>query len=276
MATPSLTRHHLAGVLGPLLIDLRTSDRGRARPAVILVHGFKGFKDWGMFPGVADRIARAGFTTLSFNLSGSGVDGAGHFAWPERFGHNTFSAELEDLRRVLNALASGELGLAPTTRFGLVGHSRGGGIAILAAAGDPRVATLVTWAAIAGVDRWPDQHQAWRERGRLDVVNARTGEVLPLYPDVLDDIETNREALDIPAAAGRLSIPWMLVHGDADVSVPPEEARLLVRAAGAHPPRVIFMKGSGHTFGATHPLAAEPADLVVVVDETVKWLGRYL
>jgi dienelactone hydrolase len=276
MATPQLTRHHLSGVLGPILIDLRTSDRTRPRPAVVLLHGFKGFKDWGMFPGTADRIARAGFTVASLNFSGSGVDQAGRFAWPDRFGHNTFSAELEDLRRVLGALASGELGLAPTTRFGLVGHSRGGGIAILAAASDSRVSALVTWAAIAGVERWPGQHQAWRQRGRLDVVNSRTGEVLPLYPDVLDDIETRHEALDIPAAAARLTIPWLLIHGEADLSVAPEEARLLIGAAAQHPPRVMLMEGSGHTFGATHPLESVTPDLAIVIDETAKWLGRYL
>ena len=276
MATPQLAHHHLSGALGPILIDVRTSDRTATRPAVVLVHGFKGFKDWGMFPGAADRIARAGFTAVSFNFSGSGVDDSGRFAWPDRFGHNTFSAELEDLRRVLNALASGELGLASTSRFGLVGHSSGGGISILAAASDSRVAALVTWAAIAGVERWPGQHQAWRARGRLDVVNARTGEVLPLYPDVLEDIETHQEALDIPAAAARLTIPWLLLHGEADASVPPDEARLLIQAAARHPPRVMLMEGSGHTFGATHPLETVTPDLAIVIDETTKWLGRYL
>src|SRR5512143_489800 len=77
MATPTLTAHTLPGVLGPLLVDVRTSDRAEPRPAVLIVHGFKGFKDWGMFPPLADRVARAGFTAVSFNLSGSGVDEKG-------------------------------------------------------------------------------------------------------------------------------------------------------------------------------------------------------
>ena len=36
-------------------------------------HGFKGFKDWGFFPHLADRLARAGLVAVSFNFSGSGV-----------------------------------------------------------------------------------------------------------------------------------------------------------------------------------------------------------
>ena len=275
MATPTLTQHTLPGVLGDLLVDVRTSDRVAPRPAVVILHGFKGFKDWGMFPPLAERIARAGFTAVSFNMSGSGVDARGEFAWPERFGHNTYSAELEDLRRVLAALADGSLGLAPTARFGLVGHSRGGGVAVLTAAGDPRVEALVTWAAIPDAQRWADQVPEWRRRGRLDIVNSRTGQVLPLYIDVLEDIERNAEGLDIPRAAGRIAVPWLLLHGERDAAVDVSAADTLAAAAGT-PPRVMRFPGADHTFGAKHPWAGLTEDLAQVFDETVKWFGRWL
>lgn len=277
MATPTLTKHILPGALGPILIDVRTSDRSASRPAVLIVHGFKGFKDWGMFPVLADRVARAGWSAVSVNLSGSGVDDAGDFTLPEQFGHNTFSAELADIRAVLDGIAEGRLGAAPTTSVGLVGHSRGGGIAILAASGDPRVRALVTWAAISHVDRWSAQAAEWRRTGKLDMVNARTGQVLPMYTDMLDDIETNRSRLDIQAAVGRLTIPWLLIHGEADTSVPIAEADALARAAPpAGQPRRIVLAGAGHTFGAVHPFAGMSPELATVLDETVGWLGRYL
>ena len=126
MATPTLTRHRLPGVLGEILIDARAGGRESPRPAVVVIHGFKGFKDWGLWPSLGERMARAGFSAITFNLSGSGVDDTGEFVYPERFGHNTFSAELQDVRRVVDALAAGELGVAPPTRLGLLGHSRGG------------------------------------------------------------------------------------------------------------------------------------------------------
>ena len=113
MATPTLSKHTLPGVLGDLLVDVRAAERRSPRPAVVIVHGFKGFKDWGMFPPLAERLARAGFTAVSFNLSGSGVDDAGEFTLPERFGRNTFSAELEDLGRVIDALGAGRLEVSP-------------------------------------------------------------------------------------------------------------------------------------------------------------------
>ncbi len=276
MATPALTKHTLTGALGPLLIDVR-SGRTSPGPAVLIVHGFKGFKDWGMFPVLADRVARAGWSAVSVNLSGSGVDDAGDFTLPEQFGHNTFSAELADIRTVLTGLAEGRLGIAPTSSVGLVGHSRGGGMAILAASGDPRVRALVTWAAISHVDRWPQQAAEWRRAGKLDVVNARTGQVLPMYTDMLDDVESNRSRLDIQAAAGRLTIPWLLIHGAADTSVPVAEAEALVRAASpSSAPRRVILAGAGHTFGAAHPFAGITPDLAAALDETITWLGRHL
>ncbi len=119
--------------------------------------------------------------------------------------------------------------------------------------------------------------QTWRAAGKLDIVNSRTGEVLPLYTDVLDDIEQHAATLDIQAAAGRLTIPWLLLHGSADTAVLVAEARALAAAAApAHSPRLIIVDGAGHTFGAVHPFAGMTPDLAQAFDETLKWLGRYL
>jgi uncharacterized protein len=277
MATPTLTRHTVPGVLGPIAVDIRTSERSAPRPAVLILPGFKGFKEWGMFPVLAERVARAGFSAVSINVSGAGVDDNGRFVYPDRFGHNTFSAELEDVRRVLDALEQGRLGMVRTSSVGLVGHSRGGGMAILTAGRDPRVHALVTWAAISTVDRWPDKVDEWRTAGKLDITNTRTGDVLPLYVDVLDDAIHNREQLDIAAAAGRVTVPWLLLHGSADPSVSLAEARVLSAAAApANPPRLIIIEGAGHTLGAVHPYAGMTPDLAQALDETLNWLGRYL
>lgn len=230
-----------------------------------------------MFPAFADRVARAGFSAVSFNLSGSGVNDAGDFVYPERFGRNTYSAELEDLHRVLAALFEGRLGMLPTSSVGLVGHSRGGGTAILAASRDTRIRALVTWAAISKVHRWATEVADWRSRGHLDVVNSRTGEVLPLYPDVLDDVEQHAAELDIGAAASRLEVPWLLLHGSGDTAVPVAEAEeLRVAAPTSHPPRMVLLQDAGHTFGAVHPFLGMTPDLALVFDETLRWLGQHL
>ena len=277
MATPSLSRHRLPGVLGDVLIDVRAGGRESPRPAVVLVHGFKGFKDWGLWPAFADRLARAGLSAVTFNLSGSGVDDSGEFAFPDRFGHNTFSAELQDLRRVVDALMAGELGVAPPPRLGLLGHSRGGGIAVLHAADDAKVRALVTWSAISTVERWnTTERAAWRAAGVQSVTNARTGQILPLYLDVLEDIERNGPALDIERAAGRVSVPWLIVHGEEDEAVDIGEGERLAAAARGANTRFVPVAGAGHTFGATHPWGGSTPELERVEDATLAFFSREL
>jgi dienelactone hydrolase len=280
MATPTHTRHLVDGSLGEILIDVRAAGRDSPRPAIVIVHGFKGFKDWGMFPPLGDRLARAGFATVTFNLSGSGVNDTGEFDRPERFGRNTFSAELQDLGLVLDALVRGELGVAAPTTIGLVGHSRGGGIAVLHAAGDPRVRALVTWAAISSVERWSAQEVAeWRQKGAKEIVNARTGQRLPLYTDVLDDVERNATSLDILGAAARLQIPWLIVHGTEDESVSHLESEALRAASPISTTRLLAIDGGGHTFGAGHPWNPQTHDtpaLRRVFDLTLAWFAAHL
>lgn len=278
MATPTLTRHTLPGGLGDILVDVRAGGRDSPRPAIVVVHGFKGFKDWGMFPPLAERLARAGMTAVTFNLSGSGVNESGEFSYPERFGHNTFSAELADLQQVLDALVGERLEVASPSGVGLVGHSRGGGIAVLQTARDPRIQALVTWSAISSVERWAPQEQAqWREAGVKEIVNTRTGQVLPLYPDVLDDIGSHAAgSLDIMKAATSIAVPWLLLHGGADESVSPLEGDALRAASPLPGTRLLTVEGAGHTFGAVHPWQGETPDTRFVFDRTLAWFAAYL
>ena len=275
MATPRLAKLRLTGSDGgPLYVDVRTAaGPGEARPAVVVCHGFKGFKDWGFFPKLAERLALAGFTAITFNFSGSGVGDGEEFDEPERWGHQRPSGDLDDIRTVVDFVADGG-----SAWVGLVGHSRGGGLAVLHAARDARVRALVTWAAVESFLRWPDDDlRRWRAEGKIDVVNTRTGRVLPIYRDALDDLEANgAKALNVPAAAGRVIVPWLIVHGTEDTSVPPTEAEHLGAASRSPATELWLVEGAGHTFGAKHPWAGSTPDLDQVMDRTVRFLSEAL
>ena len=77
------------------------------------------------------------------------------------------------------------------------------------------------------------------------------------------------------APAARIAVPWLLLHGESDPAVDVASAGKLAGAA-LKPPRVMLFPGAGHTFGAVHPFAGLTQDLAQAIDETVKWLGRYL
>ena len=276
MATPRLASERLTGADGgPLHVDIRTGARGgEARPVVVICHGFKGFKDWGMFPKVAERLALAGFTAVTFNFSGSGVGPAGDVVdEPERWFRQTLSGDLADIETVIShVLRDGP------SWVGLLGHSRGGGIAIVQAARDARVKALVTWASVAGFQRYSAEELArWRREGRIEVVNTRTGQVLPMGLELLQDLERNASGtLNVLAAARRVAVPWLIVHGSADESVPGEEAAQLAVASGSARTELFNVKGAGHTFGARHPWAGGTPELESVVARTAQFLGSAL
>src|SRR2546423_3878525 len=189
----------------------------RAEPslgAVIICHGFKGFAHWAFFPYVARKLAESGLTAMTFDFSGSGI-GADResFTESEGFAGNTFSRELEDLE-LLEDYARRKKWIVG--KYGLFGHSRGGGMAILfAAAEGADVNALVTWAAISYPNRWsPEDVVTWRKRGYAEITNSRTGQAMRLDTDLLDDVELHGKAkLNIEAAAGKIRVPWLIVHG---------------------------------------------------------------
>src|SRR2546423_263552 len=84
-----------------LRADLRFEENGIQKPVILFLHGFKGFKNWGPYPAVCEKIAGAGFISIAFNFSHNGVgDDLMNFTEPDRFAENTFSLELDELSDV--------------------------------------------------------------------------------------------------------------------------------------------------------------------------------
>lgn len=241
---------------------------------VVICHGFKGFSHWGFFPHLAGEIAAAGMRAISFDFSGSGIgEDRETFTDHEAFGKNTFTQELADLDAVIEEARRREWITRP---YGLFGHSRGGGVAILHAAVNPRVKALATWSAISHVTRWtPSDVITWRERGFVDIVNARTGQVMKLGTRILDDVEAHSgSTLDIAAAAGRIHVPWLILHGSEDETVPRAEGeRLHDLSSRTSTLRIIE---TDHGFGAKHPLTGVPEGLSAAVRETREFFEKHL
>ena len=245
-----------------------------SRGTVIVCHGFKGFAHWAFFPYIARTLAENGLTAITFDFSGSGIGrDRESFTEAEALASNTLSRDLDDIENLVEYARRKKL---ISGKFGLFGHSRGGGIAILStAAADSDVGSLVTWAAISFPTRWSKEDVAtWRRRGYAEITNSRTGQIMRLGTDMLDDVEMHGQTkLNIEAAAAKIKVPWLIVHGTADETVPSSEAeRLHALSPGVSTLRLI--KGADHGFGAKHPLTEIPPVLEKVVLETVKFFVR--
>jgi uncharacterized protein len=241
-----------------------------ARALVIIIHGFKGFKDWGFFPWLADCLRDQQLAVCRFNMSRSGIGThADALDRLDLFADDTYSLQLADLRAVV-AHCQKRL---PIPTF-LLGHSRGGGVAILGASGVPNLRGVVTWSAIARADRWDEAtKRQWRRDGHIDVINSRTKQVMRTSTRVLDDYEAHRERLDILTAASQLDVPLLVVHGDRDESVPVGES--LEIASRARDASSLIIGGAGHTYNAIHPLVHVPRELELAAAVTARFLTAY-
>jgi len=250
--------------------------------AVLVIHGFKGFKDWGFFPHLCDALAEGGLLALRFNVSGAGIREDGdRFDDPEAFESNTYGKELRDIALAAAFLRARGEAMGRRPKLGLLGVSRGGGMAILHAAADRSIQALATWAAISYADRYDrSAHEAWERGETVPVANVRTGQVFQMRGALWEELRNDAERFDILRAAGRIDLPWLIVHGDADDTVKLDEGTALHRAARdgmcGERARLLILQKTGHTFGGVHPFRGETPPMRKAIRETVRWFAAHL
>lgn len=254
----------------PIRGDFDASENPRA--LVVIVHGFKGFKNWGFFPWLAQRLRGHQLAVCRFNMSRCGVgEDPESFDRLDLFEHDTFSIELADLRVAVRHAQERFPGL-PTI---LLGHSRGGGVALLGASDVPDLRAVVAWSPISRCDHWDESmRRDWEGRGVTEILNQRTKQVMRISRDVLDDYEANRERLNIVRAAKSLSVPLLVVHGGRDESVPVASGRLL--AERADDASLLVIGRASHTFNAIHPLVHVPFELKLAAEASAHFVMTHL
>lgn len=228
-------------------------------PLLIFAHGFKGFKDWGHFPLLFTSLNEHNIGVLAFNFSHNGGTADDPIDFPDldAFSRNTYSKELEDVGAVLDWIRSNrnsKLSTVDTTNIHLLGHSRGGGIALLAAEKYVAIKKVITWAAVADFKkRLPNSEELllWKKRGQFFIKNGRTKQDMPMNYSFVEDLNSNQEALHIKSSVEKLNKPQLIVHGKADETVDLSEAHLLKEWNKAA--QLEILETANHTFGGAHP-----------------------
>ena len=259
----------------PIVLDVFYKQSQKPKPLVLFVHGFKGFKEWGHFNALAEHAAEEGFVFLKFNFSHNGttVQDPENFGDLEAFGNNNYVIELDDLKLVMDwALSVEELqSEIDKEKLYILGHSRGGGIAVLKAGEDTRVKKLVTWAAVSDfINRNKLRTiQTWQKDGVVYTVNSRTKQQMPLYVQFYENILANRDRFHITRAAKNLQIPFLIVHGTTDEAVKLSDAEDLHKACKQS--ELFMVEGAGHTFEVRHPFSGKqfPKNADLVINKTL-------
>ena len=235
----------LAGVL-----HLPTDENGSL--GVILCHGMESSKESLKLVQLGESFSRAGYTALRFDFTGAG-ESTGDFE------SITCTRQVEDLEAAHELLK--ERGVV---RVGIIGSSMGGTTALVYAGAAEGVAALVTLAApfnpreLLERDFPPEAVAAWRERGFIDF-NGH-----PLTTDFLEEALT----IDVAGAVAQIACPVLVIHGDADPTVPVEQAREL-HAALPGEKRLCIFPGADHRF-------TREEDRGAALARAEEWMARHL
>ncbi|MCX6149858.1 MAG: alpha/beta hydrolase [Ignavibacteriales bacterium] len=223
---------------------------------LIFVHGFQGFKDWGFGPYLGEYFASKGFFVLTFNFSHNGIgENPLVFSDLKKFAQNTYSREVRELSELINAYLSNYFGIVNQPKIGILGHSRGGAISLIASRNIKDVKGVALWASISYLDRYSErQKEEWKKKGFFEVMNQRTGQMMRIELPLLKDIEENgKNSLSIRKAVEELNRPLFIAHGEQDLAVPLKEAEEIYNWSDKKYTEFYKIPSAGHTFDIKHP-----------------------
>ena len=254
------------------LIDLEIPSNFNGE-LIVFVHGFMGFKDWGAWNLMQNYFTEKGIGFCKYNATHNGgtIENGIDFPDEHAFGENTYSKELNDIILVLDWL---ETKIDVPYNVNLIGHSRGGGIVLLASNEDKRIQRTITLAAICDIgSRFPigEALEEWKKTGVRYVTNSRTKQNLPNYYSLYEDFKANEERLSIQKACESITIPVLVFHGDQDTSVPISEGEQIAEWLKTD---LMTITKTDHVFGATHPWEKDilPEKLIEVCERIYGFL----
>ncbi|MFN1217339.1 alpha/beta hydrolase family protein [Chryseobacterium kwangjuense] len=245
-------------------------------PLVIFVHGYKGYKDWGAWNLMAEKMAAAGFFFVKFNFSHNGttVEDPHQFGDLEAFGNNNYSKELSDLGVVIDHFVKDPH--VDDQKIILIGHSRGGGISIIKTYEDERINGLITLASVDTLERFPKDNalESWKEEGVYYVLNGRTKQEMPHYYQFYEDFEKDIHRFDVERATEMAKAYVLIIHGTHDESVSVKNAEHLHIL---NPNSELFLvENADHTFGSKEPWPGKelPQHLDMVTEKCIDFIKK--
>ena len=253
------------------LIDLEIPEEFNGE-IIIFIHGFMGFKDWGAWNLVQQFFVQQNYGFCKFNTSHNGgtADNGIDFPDPESFGNNTYSKEIEDLQLVVQWLND----KVENWNGHVIGHSKGGAIALIGGERIGQINSMSTWASIASIgERFPEGQllEEWKTNGVRFVKNGRTHQELPQKFELFQDFLNHTDDYDLQTICSQNKKPIFIAHGENDTSVEINNGRRLAEWANIE---LCVIKNTDHVFGAKHPWnsAELPLPLRQLCEHTLKFL----
>jgi len=217
---------------------IRYPGKDRQCPAVMILHGFMGYKEEAHFEELEEILVKNGFAVIRFDASGSG-DSEGSFE--KDYSMSNF---LKDINSVYNYLQ--KLEFVNKDKIGIVGHSMGGLLSIIFASLHPEIYACVAISSpviltetdwIKGtIERWEELGWLYKKISRKDS-NVR----IPF------SFITDANKFDALSYIKKLRCPFLTVLGLSDDVVSPGDSRRIFQAANG-PRELIEIEGMNHDY----------------------------
>ena len=260
----------LSGSRGEDIHGTTHETTGVQRGTVLLGHGFKGYKDYGMFPWLAEQFAQLGFIAHRFNFSHSGMlDGDGSFVRPDLFKEATWNTQVDDLVVLCDTFRE------KNSHLYVLGHSRGGVACLLAAGrGAIDVDGVMSLSAPSTCNPLAEETQRLLlDQGYVESPSSRTDQMLHIGASFLQEQLDNPESHDLLDIISGYDAPVLLVHGEDDETVSVMSAEEI--AAVAMQPTLVRVSDANHVFNTPNPFPIDgtpSTQLQAVWDAIDVWL----
>ncbi|MBI5356693.1 alpha/beta hydrolase [Candidatus Collierbacteria bacterium] len=231
----NIIKKKIPSTKGNLAAAIHRSEKKTDKLA-ILCPGYLDSKDYEHLVGLAEALSERGYTVVRFEPTGT---------WESEgdISDYTTSQYLEDIKSVLKYM----INQGGYKQILLGGHSRGGQVSILYAARDSRVSVVLGIMPSSGPITG-QRREEWEKAGvsvsQRDLPNdkEKKKEFRVPFQHVLD-----RDQYDVVGDAKKIKAPIILIAGEIDVLVPPNEVKEIFDNANK-PKKFIIIPDIGHDY----------------------------
>lgn len=214
-------------------------------PAILIIHGFKGWSAQRHLQGISDALVKRGFLTIGPDLTHD--PGRSYL----EFADMTYGQELKDTEDVLDYLLN--LDEVDKNRIGVTGHSLAGMIVAELASKRREVKALATLSAVYDFKWIADKifkkpferaKKDFRDKGFTNVWSKELEKRLKVKKSFWEDA-FERTAKNF---AEDIKCPTLVVSSGSDESVSQSHADKYIKTVGAKDKKMEIIEGSNHNY----------------------------